>query len=128
MASMNKFLVMQLMRFGIIGSLAAFINFSIVILLVELLGWHPLSANAIAFFIAFQVSYSGHRYWTFRNTTTQHRVAFPKLLIVQIIDFFANEGLFYFFLSMHLPYPLALLIVLMILPILTFTVSKFWIF
>ena len=70
---MNKFLVMQLMRFGIIGSLAAFINFGIVILLVELWGWHPLSANAIAFLIAFQVSYSGHRYWTFRILKPQHR-------------------------------------------------------
>lgn len=129
MALMNRFLFFQLIRFGLIGSVAAIIHFSIVIFLVELAAFKPLYANVFAFFISFQVSYSGHRLWTFRGTKTQHRVALPKLLLLQITNFIANEGLFYIFLThFNLPYPIALILVLMILPIATFTVSKIWIF
>ena len=125
----NK-LLLQIMRFGIFGGSAAAVNFSIVVALVESgLIQQPLYANMVAFVFAFQVSYFGHRYWTFSETIAEHRVAMPKLLLVSITNFFANEGLFYFFLNtFQLPYPLALLLVLAILPVVTFTFSKLWIF
>jgi putative flippase GtrA len=89
----------------------------------------PLHANMVAFVFAFQVSYFGHRFWTFNETIIEHRVAMPKLLLISSANFFANEGLFYFFLNtFQLPYTVALLLVLAILPVVTFTVSKLWIF
>jgi putative flippase GtrA len=128
MASRIDFLK-QVMRFGIVGSCAAMVNLTIVIIIVQC-GWlQPLYANVIAFFIAFNVSYFGHRYWTFNRTLTPHKAAIPKLLLVSGSNFIANEGLFYFFLNvMKLPYPLALIIVLATLPIVTFTLGKLWIF
>lgn len=125
----NK-LLKQIMRFGIVGGSAAFVNFSIVILLVESgVLQQPLYANMIAFVFAFQVSYFGHRYWTFNGTVTEHRVAMPRLFVISGTNFIANEGLFYFFLNtFQLPYPLALLLVLAILPVVTFTFSKLWVF
>ncbi len=128
-ALLAKFpLLAQLMRFGLIGVTAAAINFSIVVALVQTLSLEPPIANIFAFFISFQVSYFGHRRFTFTGTTAQHAIAFPKLLVLQIFNFIANESLFYFFLSMHLPYQIALLLVLSILPLFTFTVSKLWVF
>jgi putative flippase GtrA len=128
MASRIDFLK-QIMRFGIVGTTAAMVNLSIVIFIVQC-GWlQPLYANVIAFFIAFQVSYFGHRYWTFSKTIAAHKSAIPKLLLVSGSNFIANEGLFYFFLNvMKIPYPLALLIVLATLPVVTFTLGKLWIF
>lgn len=129
MVLMNRALFFQLMRFGIIGSIAAAVHFTIVVMLVETEGLKPLYANAVAFLFSFQIGYSGHRYWTFRGTQTQHRTAISKLLLLQSCNFAANEGLFYFFMTFfHLPYPLALLLVLATLPIITFTVSKMWVF
>jgi putative flippase GtrA len=104
------------------------IHFSIVVTLVQHYAYEPLIANIFAFIISFQAGYFGHRHFTFTGTTTLHAVAFPKLLTLQIFNFIANESLFYFFLSLHLPYQLALLLVLSILPLFTFTVSKLWIF
>jgi putative flippase GtrA len=122
-------LFFQLMRFGIVGLTAAAVHFSVVVLLVELNLLQPLYANVIAFLISFNISYSGHRYWTFRGTVTQHRTAFPKLLLLQTSNLIANESLFYISLTfLKLPYPVALLLVLVTLPIITFTVSKFWVF
>jgi putative flippase GtrA len=124
----NK-LFLQVMRFCTIGTLAASVNFGIVLALVESNLLSPLTANIIAFFFAFQISYFGHRLWTFNQTQTQHQIAAPRLLLVAGTAFIANEGLFYLLLSnFHLPYPIALLLVLTILPVATFTASKFWVF
>jgi putative flippase GtrA len=121
-------LIKQIMRFGIVGLTAATVHFTTVVLFVQYAGLHPLVANAFAFLVSFQVSYFGHRTWTFSGTAALHRVALPKLVLVQVCAFIANESLFYVFLQMHLPYQVALLIVLSILPIFTFLLSRFWVF
>ena len=121
-------LFLQLFRFGMVGLTAASIPFATVVLLVESFLLEPLIANIFGFMVSFQLSYWGHRLWTFQDTAALHRTTFPKLLLVQTLNFSANEMLFYVFLSLHLPYPLALLIVLTILPIFTFVSSKLWVF
>jgi putative flippase GtrA len=118
----------QLFRFGVVGLSAAAIHFCIVVLLVQNNIYVPLIANVFAFAISFQFSYWGHRLWTFSDTVTEHREAYPKLVAVQLLNLAASESLFYLFLSLHLPYQVALLIVLSILPLFTFTASKLWIF
>jgi putative flippase GtrA len=121
-------LLFQLVRFGLVGVTAAAIHFAIVVGLVQTLAYEPLVANMFAFLVSFQVSYFGHRRFTFNGTAALHSVAFPKLLSLQIFNFVANESMFYFLLSLHLPYQMALLIVLATLPLFTFAVSKFWVF
>jgi len=121
-------LLSQLFRFGIVGLTAAALHFSIVVMLVQTWLFMPLVANIFGFAAGFQVSYWGHRMWTFSETVTSHRVALPRLLIVQAINLLANETLFYIFLSLNLPYPVALLIVLSTLPLFTFISSKLWVF
>lgn len=118
----------QIIRFGLVGIIAALVHFMIVVLLVQTGGLLPLIANVFAFAISFQFSYWGHRVYTFHETTVLHREAFPKLLLVQVMNFVANEWLFYLFLSLGLPYPAALGIVLTILPLFTFVSSKLWVF
>lgn len=121
-------LILQLSRFGTVGIIAASIHFTTVVLLVQTFFLAPLVANVFGFLVSFQVSYWGHRLWTFQNTVALHRDTLPKLLLVQVLNFSANETLFYIFLSLHLPYPLALLFVLTILPGFTFVSSKLWVF
>jgi putative flippase GtrA len=122
-------LFFQIARFGIVGVTSAAVNFSVVILLVETQHLMPLHANVFAFLIAFQVSYWGHRYWTFAETNALHRVAFPRLLLVGGLGFIANQSLFFLFLTVgKMPYPLALLADLAILPTVTFLLNKFWVF
>jgi putative flippase GtrA len=118
----------QIFRFGMVGLLAAAIHFTVVVYLVQI--WHfvPLTANIFGFVVSFQMSYWGHRLWTFNHSAALHRVVFPKLLLVQVMNLAANESLFYLFLTFNLPYPIALLIVLTILPIFTFLSSKWWVF
>jgi putative flippase GtrA len=124
----NK-LFWQVMRFGIIGSLAAVVQLCIVITMVENDLMQPLAANIFAFVLAFQVSYWGHRHWTFQAGDIQHSIALPRLLLLASSAFMANEFLFYIMLNVfHWPYIPGLLVVLAILPTATFIISKFWVF
>jgi len=118
----------QLCRYGLMGLLAASIHFILVIFLVQKCSQAPLMANMLAYPFSFQISYWGHRLWTFDGTTAPHLSALPKLITVQIINFIIGQSLFYSFLKMHLPYQAALLIVLSILPFFTFLSSRLWVF
>lgn len=120
-------LVWQLCRFGVVGLSAAMIHFSVVVWLVSMQSVPPLMANVAGFILAFQVSYWGHRQWTFR-VQTEHKPAALKLLLVQGLNFSLNEALFATFLALQIPYQWALLIVLSILPAFTFILSKQWVF
>jgi len=121
-------LLAQIFRFGVVGVAASCVHFSLVYLLVERYAFLPLVANVFGYFCGFQVSYWGHKSWTFKGNRTAHHVALPKLAVVQSINFIANQSLFYIFLSLHLPYLVALFLVLAILPVFTFITSKLWVF
>lgn len=125
---MNKLFFQQIFRFGLVGITTAAIHLATVVFLVQNFSLIPLTANIFGFLLAFQMSYWGNRIWTFPQTLALHRSAFSKLLLVQIVNFSANELLFYVFLNLGLPYPVALLIVLTILPVFTFISSKTWVF
>jgi len=121
-------LMWQLVRFGLVGITAATVNFALVIFLVESFGWRPLLANIVAFIIAYQVSFSGHHYWTFKSTTVfAHN--WRKFLVVALLSLGLTECLFYVFLHpLGLYYPLALFCTLVIVPPITFVLSKCWAF
>src|SRR6266545_1566470 len=109
MDSMNRngngtYLFLQFCRFGIVGLTATLIHYSIVVELVQKISMQPLIANIFAFLIAFQMSYWGHRLWTFNDSVSLHRDAFPKLLLVQSLNFTINESLFYILMTWGLPY------------------------
>lgn len=123
----NSVLFRQLFCFGVIGTLAAMVHLSIVILLVEAGLLQPLVANIIAFICAFNISFFGHRHLTFRKSKNSFRTALPRFLLVASTSFVLNEGLFYFFLKV-LPYTVALVLVLILVSLITFILSKIWAF
>ena len=121
-------LFLQLSRFGLVGVSAALVHFLVVVFLVDLFEINPLLANIVAFCFASQVSYWGHRLWTF-NSTRKHSEAFVRLLLVSGLAFILNETLYAILLNQfHLDYKLALVLVLSILPLAVFTAHKLWVF
>lgn len=122
-------LLRQLTYFGLIGSCAAAVQLLTVIALVETTRLEPLLANAVGFLLAFNVSYLGHRRFTFADTNAKHHIAIRRLFTVASANFIANESLFFIFLRVFkLYYPVALFLTLIILPTITFILGKFWVF
>jgi putative flippase GtrA len=124
-----KPLILQLMRFGITGGTAALTHFSIVFALVHSLHMPPLTANIYAFMVAFFISYSGHRYWTFANSSHSARSTLPRFFLISCLNFIGNQSLYYFLLTaLHMNYLIALVIVLGIIASISFIINKFWVF
>jgi len=120
-------MIAQLARFGVVGITAMAVHWIVVIAIVPL-GLTPLIANVIGFAAAFNVSYFGHRTWTF-DSALAHATTLGRFLAVAIASFILNEVL-YALLLHHttLDYRSALLIVLLAVAVLTFVLSRFWAF
>ena len=118
----------QVVRFGIVGVCAACVNFFAVVLLVQAVHFTPLVANVFAFTVAFQVSFFGHKCWTFKHKGS-HLPAVTKFLLVALASLLLSEALFALFLKeIHFYYPIALLLTLILVPPATFTINKLWTF
>lgn len=119
----------QLLKFGCIGTAAAAVHMGVVALLVPL-GLQPLLANIVAFVTAFNVSYLGHRLWTFGNRTTlSHKRSMVRFWGIAVTSFAINETLFFLFLNYTtLPYLVALFLVLILVTPITFVLSRLWAF
>ena len=68
--------VLRLFRFGIVGVAATATHAGVLWALVEFMNLRPSLATVIGFLIAFNVSYFGHYYFTFRSREP-HRRALP---------------------------------------------------
>lgn len=121
-------MIRQLIHFGLIGISALCVHWTVVALLVPL-GLVPLLANIVAFVIAFQVSYWGHRRWTFAAYTLSHAQTLPRFMAVSGLSFVLNEFLYFLLLEYTaLDYRVALFIVLATVAALTFLLSRQWAF
>lgn len=118
----------QLCRFSAIGIIAAAIHYWVVIGLVELSHLQALQANFCGFASAFGASYFGHRHWTFSSQNTSS-ISFFRFLGVALLGFMLNQLLFYLLLRHSpLPYFIALGIVLVIVAMMTYVLSRQWAF
>lgn len=118
----------SLLAFISVGALAAAVHY-LVAVLAHHSDFSPAHANWLGFFCAFPVSYYGHRGWSFRGTQASHHQAFPKFLAVALLGFFGNQGLLWAGLQFTpLPFWLILALVMVIVAVSTFVLSRWWAF
>lgn len=118
----------QIVRFSLVGGSAFAVHFSMVSIVVPL-GIQPLAANVVGFLIAFGVSYIGHRYWTFPTANSARHAAVIRFFAVAVFGFAVNETLYWLLLAATpLGYKTALIVVLAVVAVMTFTVSRLWAF
>lgn len=128
-------MIAQLARFGVVGIAAMAVHWLVVAALVPL-GAAPLVANIVAFAVAFNVSYTGHRHWTFARpadaapgtAAAPQATPFKRFLGVALLSFVLNETLYYALLRQGIEYRLALFVVLVAVAVLTFVLSRYWAF
>ena len=114
----------QLMRFGVIGVLAALTHYAIAITLSSK-GMLPAWANMIAFVIAFWVSYFGHRYFSFDAGDISHQQTLPRFILVAVLGFILNESLLLLMLHFtSITIALGLPFIIILTAIFTFVLSR----
>jgi putative flippase GtrA len=120
-------LTYRLLYFIGVGGTAALVHLSIVLSLVSFFKLHPLLANMIAFSVSFNISFIGHKHLTFSQLHDQKKLKLPHYFLVALSAGVINESL-YFLLLRHtkLNYIIALILVLGMVSIYSFIISRFW--
>ncbi len=118
--------LLEAARFGCVGGVAMLAHLGVVSCLVPA-GLHPLSANVAGFLLAFQVSFLGHRGWTFRSAPRPGQ--YVRMFAVSSAGFAFNEALYALLLATGFTgYRTALFLVLLTVAGGTYFLSRFWVF
>lgn len=115
--------------FLLVGALAALVHYLVAVVLEGVCDVKPAWSNLLGFCVAFPVSYVGHRTFSFPNQGRPHQQAFPRFLLVAILGFMANQSLL--LTGLHfttLPFWLVLALVMVLVAVSTYLLSKYWAF
>ena len=141
--AMTKSASQQALLFLIVGASAALVHFLVLVSVVSFTATTPAWANVIAFLLAFIVSFLGHFYLTFRQSSDREYKsiasldkknstlnALAKWFASSAAGFIANQGLFLLGLNWfgERYYILVWLIVTAIITVMTFALGKLWAF
>jgi len=116
----------QLPWFALFGIAASATHFAVALSAAHFLAMDPLTANTLAFLCALGVSYLGNAIVTFRVDAWRF-VAFVKFAALAAVAFAANQAIvFGLTVRMGWPFWASLLVVLAVVPPLTFALAKLW--
>jgi putative flippase GtrA len=88
----------------------------------------PMLATTVGYLCAVGVSYLGNARFTFGRPVL-HGAQFGRFLVVSLIGFAANLGVTHLFSDrLHWPFPATLGVVVVVIPVLSFSASKLWAF
>lgn len=141
--------IKRILRFLVIGGLAAGVDLLVAFLLVYLLGidvykevvcnvLHQCSdasffynkfeevVSAISFFVGFIVSYYGHALYTFKSGTSYRRLF--KLLSLAMFNLVIRTLIISFEKSVGIDGYLSIVVSLVIVTVVSYVVSKYWVF
>ncbi|WP_299490970.1 GtrA family protein [uncultured Shewanella sp.] len=121
----NTYHFWQLNRFALVGGMATLVHLSLSRFILFYQDNLPeLTVNSVAFFIAFFISFLGHRHFTFKTNGS-----IIKFLSVSLLGFLINNSLlFYIVHSQFLTGWDAIFLSTLSVPILTYVLAKLWVF
>lgn len=115
------------MRFSLVGLIATVAYFILGFIFISVLKWPVLIGNALAYLLAFFVSYFGQSKFTFQ-VRGSHAIMLPAYLATQVGGLLLNSCIVGFCIKKHLPYLLAMLIAAGITPVAVYLTCRFWVF
>ena len=112
--------------FAVIGAAAAAVHYFVAVGIEFTQLMSPAKANILGFLLAFPVSYLGHRKLSFAGHTATHQQAFPKFFAVALTGFLVNQLMVLNTLSFTaLPFWLVLAVVMVLVAISTYLLSRY---
>jgi putative flippase GtrA len=93
----NHRLVRQFLKFAVVGTIGAGVDFGILTALVELFYLNLYVANTVSFTAAVLSNYLWNSFWTFGDLPKQHGRQLVQFFAVSLIGLFINQAILYFF-------------------------------
>lgn len=118
-----------LLRYGVVGTAASIIHFSISYVVFNYLDVNSFIAHFCGFIFGLFTAYFGHYFYSF-NDNEQHGRRFPKFLVTALVALVLHQGGVYILVNYYnLDYLIRVLPLLVItVPVFTFLLNKFWVF
>ncbi len=118
----------QAARFAVVGGGATATHLCVGLLLAETLDLAPFWANLCAFTTAVLVSYFGNLVWTF-GMASEGLERLPRFVALALCGLAANQAIVFAAVTMAgWNYRVALAIVLLVVPVLSYLASRQWVF
>ena len=116
-------------RFAVVGLGATALHVMVYVATIELAGMAPPTANALGFAAGVNLSFIGHRRWTFRGVAADARRSLLRFWVVALAGFVLNAGFVQLVTgTFGLGYRWSLPLIVGVTPVLTFTLSRLWAF
>jgi putative flippase GtrA len=120
-------LLRQVFYFGVVGISATLTNYIFAVLSYEYVGLNIFVSQFVGYCLAVMVSLFGHSKFTFEtklNTNVIFRFVIVSLTTLVVSEFL----LLYLERSFSLSHRISLLVVVVFIPVITFFLSKLWVF
>jgi putative flippase GtrA len=123
-------LALQYGRFTLVGLGATALHVLVYAATIELLDLAPLAANALGFAAGVNVSFIGHRRWTFAGGYAENTArSLARFWVVALMGFALNTGFVHLVTgTLGLHYRWSIPLIAGVTPVVTFTLSKLWAF
>ena len=119
---------LDICRFIIVGGLATAVHFVTALSLHHFIALAPLWANFAAFCVAFCVTYIGNYFWSFESSAN-HLSASLKSLAVSVTGLCVSQLIVWVLTEKaQCPFYLTLFAALLIVPFITFSLNRYWVF
>lgn len=121
-------MIRQLVRFLGVGVVATFTHAIVALLANGIFNFPAQAANFTGFCTAFCVSYFGHTIITFQ-IKKNHKLYLPKFIVVTLFGLLISSAITYLVTEKYgMRFEIAMLLVVICVPAMTFLASKFWAF
>lgn len=116
----------QFAKFGLVGLVNTLVHAMVLSACVEILGWHPVAGNCLAFGTANVASFIMNSYWTFKASPNLRR--YVKFLTSSLLALSLTLGIAWVFEAMELHYGLGFIGIMVLVPPLNYWMLKRWAF
>ncbi len=115
-------------RFGLVGICATLVYASSFALSVRELGVTPVAGTTIGYLLSTAVSYFGHQGFSFA-VSADHGDYLPRFAVLSIFSYGISTGMVAVISDvLLLPYPIAVIVPTLTIPIINYVLSRFWVF
>lgn len=121
---------LQYGRFALVGLGATAVHVLAYVAGIELFELGPIAANTLGFVLGVNVSFAGHRSWTFQGASDIRPVSsLARFWVVALLGFALNTAFVQLTTgALDLAYGWAIPLIVGVTPLVTFALSKLWAF
>ncbi len=123
----NWNLLKQIFAFGCVGVTATAVHYGVALFFVDLVNISVFIANILGYCSAVLISLFGHSIFTYKKKVNNHIAR--RFVIVSLSTLAVSEGILLILeFQLKLSHEVALAIVVLSIPIVTFFLNKFWVY